>query len=574
MSWPFKLAVALQEFSASVPAPAASASSNSCTNRCGCKCKCCSGYIQKYVNFDAEATASGGPVQKMVRFSTADMMLLLRVAQSCEHFWSNQYYKVDLLPDYKALGAAFEAQESAINVAQLEQIVDTITTGYRRAVAKLRDTEAHAALRPTAAAPCFPGLRCSCADCALMPWRRLQQLEAHQWLHKPSDNWHCRLCYRRYFIQHTLLSHLSRRTRRDEVGQLLENEAYKLMLSAQQQQEQAEQQERSARVEQLHVRMPKGTHLDFVSESEVRVPPAPRKRCKLTACPKCSHSYLHSYSHQLHMQRQHAMMQSTRRWQCPSCPRSFRTRRIYLKHLKSVRDACRLRVRRFKCSRCKWRFQLECSLRPHVAQAHVRNYSCLICNLPSQSRCCDRHSREEARVAVGEHMRQRRLELGHPPPPERKKPFKVVCSTCQKEFPNRFLLNIHVNRVHLKRKDFICETCGKSFWSRKEIEEHRRKVHLMADTIFCELCSLTIKEKGNYQRHCDSIRHVTNLAKSKGITLVEKPVSKGPPIYCKCCDRTLKGPSTFYHHCKTKKHKRRAAEQDQKPDHVDNVLNY
>lgn len=563
----------MQHFSASLPAPVVTASNSSCSSDCSCNCKCCSGLIQKYVSFDEEATSSGGLVQKMVRFSTTDMMRLLRVAQSCENFWSNKYHKVDLLSDYKALGAAFEAQPSATNIAQLEQIMDTITSGYRRAVAKLNDSESCTALRSTAAAPIIPGLRCGCEDCAQMPWRRLQQLEAHQWQHKPSDNLHCRLCYRRFFLQHNLLSYRTRRTKRDVAGPLLENETYKLMLSVQQQQELAEQLEQLPLVEELHVRMPRDSYSNYVLESKVRVPPAPRKRCPLSACPQCNHSYPYSYSHQLHRQKQHAISQCNRRWHCTSCTRNFHTRRIYMQHLQRVRNACRLRLRRFKCSSCKGRFQLERSLRAHVALAHMRSFSCLICKLPSQSRCCDKHSREEAREANRARMQRRRLELGLPPRPEPKLPIRAACSICQKEFLNTFLLNIHVKRIHLKQKDFICETCGKEFYCKKEVYEHVRKVHLKNDSVYCEPCGVTIKEKSNYMRHCDSIRHVEMLAKLQGDlpnnSPVEKHVPRGPVHYCEACDRTIKGHAAFRHHCETKFHKRNSTQNKQKVDNVD-----
>ncbi|XP_017868985.1 PREDICTED: zinc finger and BTB domain-containing protein 48 [Drosophila arizonae] len=572
MSWPCKLAVALQHFSASLPVPtvtANSSSSSSCTNACTCKCKCCSGLIQKYVNFDEEATSTGGPVQKMVRFSTADMMRLLRIAQSCENFWSNQYYKVDLLSDYKALGAAFGAQANTVNVAQLEQIMDTITSGYRRALAKLSDRESRTALRPTAAAPSFPGLRCGCEDCAQLPWCRLQQLEAHQWQHKSQDNWHCRLCYRRYFLQHTLLSHRSRRVKRGEAGTLLENESYKLMLLEQRQREVSENQEQSV----LHVPMLNDNQSDFKLEMNAQLLRLSRKRLSrtLAACPQCNRNYLHSYSHQLHIRKHHVTPDSSRRWYCFSCTRSFLSRRIYLQHLRRVRVACRLRLRRFKCSSCRWRFQLERSLRAHVAVAHIRSFSCLICKLPSQSRCCDKHSPEEARAANCARMQRRRLELGLSPQPDPKAPTKVACDMCEREFQNSFLLNIHVKRIHLKQKDFICETCGRGFYCKKEVYEHVRKVHLMHDSVYCEPCGVTIKEKSNYMRHCDSIRHVEMLAKLARLqgelpadVPLQKHVPKGPLHHCESCDRTIKGHAAFRNHCETKFHKRNLERKQEK----------
>ncbi|KAL7738127.1 hypothetical protein ACLKA6_006471 [Drosophila palustris] len=547
MFWPGKLAVALQNFSASVPSQAepAATENKSCSNSCECKCKCCHGSVQKFVSFDAEATTAGGAVQKMVRLSTSDLLLLLRTAQSRENFWTNQYYKVDLRLDFEALSAAFGVNGKATNLAQLEQIMNTVTSGYRRALARLSGSEAHGALRPMAVAQSWTGLRCSCTDCGMLPWSKLKQLETHQWVHKPSNNWHCCLCYRRYFIQHTLLSHLSRRTKRDEPGELLENVNYKQLMMTQRQQEQMEQQ--SVQVEQL----PKGNRM----ESEL-----PLKRSSAQSC----------------LRQHHSMTQSSRRWQCASCTRSFSSRRVYLQHLRRVREACQLRLRRFKCSSCKGRFQLEISLKQHVAQAHVRSFRCLICKLPAQSRCCDAHSPEECRAAIRERMEQRRQEQGRPPRPARKSPTAIVCAVCQKEYRNSFLLNIHMKRIHWKQADFICDQCGKAFYSKKEVQEHIKKVHLKTESIYCEPCGLTIKERGNYMRHCDSIRHVeqlTKLAKLQGKlppdAVIKKHVPKGPIIYCEPCDRHIKEYANYRKHCDTKKHKRKLIEHEKSIKLVD-----
>lgn len=502
----------------------------------------------------------------MALLSTRNLFLLLSTAQSRENFWSNQYYKVDLRSDFEALAAAFSVEEKTINYAQLEQIMNTITSGYRRAFIKLSMTEAHGALRPKSVAQSFKGLRCSCTDCTMLPWKKLEQLETHQWVHTPSDNWHCSLCYRRYFIQHTLLSHLSRRTKRDVAGEFLENVTYKQLMETQQQQE---LQKGSTQVEQLNVRLSKRHHLDYVAETETRVQPTSRKRRSLSKCVYCDHIYRYSFSHQLHMRQSHSPMHYSPRWQCYSCSRSFRTRRTYVQHLQRVRQACHQRLRRFKCSSCKRRFQLERSLKQHVAIAHSRSFRCLICNLPSHGRCCDAHSAEECRAAI----RKRRQEQGRKPRPPRSSSSKVVCNFCQKKYSTPFLLNIHMKRVHLKQADFICDQCAKAFYSNAGVQEHIKRVHLKTETVYCEPCNLTIAERKNYLRHCDSIRHVEQLrklAKIKGElppdAVVEKHVPKGPIIYCEPCDRHIKDYVNFRSHCKTQKHERKLAEQQMRKD--------
>ncbi|KAH8418296.1 hypothetical protein KR222_002993, partial [Zaprionus bogoriensis] len=516
MNWPGKSGVAAQYFGAHLPA--AAAERVACSTDCTCKCKCCRGLVQKYIDFDAaDAGTSAASVQKMVRFSTSDMLQLVHVAQGLENFWSNQYYKVDLLPDFKVLSAVFGAQR-APNAAQLAQIMDTITTGYRRAVARLSASEACAVVRPKAAAASYPGLRCDCEHCELLPWRNLKQLQAHQSQHKLSDNFHCCLCYRRYFIQHALLSHLSRRSKGSETGPLEENASYKQLQAQQLQQEQLEQAETpAAQVEKLDVLMPMANYLDFEAElGEERVPPAPRKLCLSNGCARCGHVYMYSFSHQLHMRQHHTPVR--RRWHCASCTRCFRTRRVYLQHQRCVRASRLKRLHRYKCSLCWQSFLLKSSIRTHMAQVHVRSYTCLICKQPAPTRCCTAHGAEQAKAALRQHLERLRVLYGRPKPRSGPKPGtkarpKPSCSQCQRQFPNNFLLGIHVKRVHLKQADFTCDQCGRTFYSRKEVQEHIRKVHLVSDSVECKVCGVIIKDRGNYQRHCESVRHLEALNK-------------------------------------------------------------
>ncbi|XP_022220266.2 uncharacterized protein LOC111072599 isoform X2 [Drosophila obscura] len=276
MSWPGKLLITFENFTAGLPAltnDKSATSTTPCPSSCDCQCKCCRGFSQKYVAFNGEPVTSpsiAGDVQKMMRFSTVDMMLLLQSAQTCDNFWTNNFYKANLHEDYKVIGDAFTSRRRQVDLSKLVGIMDTITTGYRRAVGLLCGAEAHGALRPRAVAPSYPGLRCGCLDCEKWPWRTLQQVEAHQRVHNMSDNWHCRICYRSYYLQHMLSSHMKRNVRRGAFGQLMENETYKQLLEDQRQQE-VELNQSPAKVQEMiiSIPIPQGVHLDFFKELRV-----------------------------------------------------------------------------------------------------------------------------------------------------------------------------------------------------------------------------------------------------------------------------------------------------------------
>ncbi|XP_034652875.1 zinc finger protein 728 isoform X1 [Drosophila subobscura] len=557
MSWPGKLLITFENFTAGLPALTNDKSATVCPSSCDCQCKCCRGFSQKYVAFNGEPVSSSstaGDVQKMMRLSTVDMLLLLHSAQARDNFWTNNFYKANLQEDYQAIGDAFASRRRQVDLGKLEAIMDTITAGYRRAVGLLRGAEAHGELRPSAVAASYPGLRCGCLDCEKWPWRTLQQVVEHQREHNVSDNWHCRMCYRSYYLQHMLSAHLKRDVRRDGFGQLMEDETYKQLLKDQKKLEVESFQSRP-KVQEMIISTPEGVHLDF--EKELRVGLLKRKRCYLSNCPRCNHEYHFPFSHQLHMRRHQEQRKNTTR-SCPTCWRSFRTRVCLLKHQKRARLVCRLRYRPFKCRSCRWRFQMWSALKSHVLRLHQRRKPCLICQMPTVSRCCCSHSAKECRDAIKKHREMLRLQRG-PPKVDRKQP-KPVCGICSQELSNNFLLKVHMNKKHLHRRDFSCEICGLAFYSQGLMQVHRKAVHLMTKKIHCEVCDLTIKDKSNYKRHCQSQRHLDQLVKAskeRCETLEVKPFKSqrsGVAVHCETCNVTLKG--DINQHLQTIKHKR------------------
>ncbi|KAH8308648.1 hypothetical protein KR059_000104 [Drosophila kikkawai] len=517
MSWPGKLLIIYENFTNDLPPLQIGQKPTGCPTPCSCKCKCCRGFSQKYVAFNGESddpsssAASGGDVQKMMRFRSADMLLLLQAAQLRDHFWTNQYFKVDLQEDYAAISEVFAAQKINISMEKLAEILDTVTSGYRRAISQLTTAEAQGALRPKKAGLFFPGLRCSCSKCEYLPWRKLQDVEDHQKEHRFSDNFHCRICYRRFYLQHSLTAHLIRKIggRRPSSEELMANESYKKLLLAQRSQELEEPEQAPAQVEDIVLAVPKHLRLDY--EEENRSPIRGRIRLMLTLCPLCDQEYRFSFSHQLHFMKNHKRTQSDpETFPCYNCNRSFLTRKSLRKHQKRVRKTCHLRYHPFKCPKCRSRFQLAATRNSHVARIHDRKKLCLICKVPTVARCCSDHTPRECREAIKKHREKVRELRGLDKKPQAPKP---MCQHCDQSFPNTFLLREHLNKKHLQQRNFTCEICGAAFYSQGKMQVHRKAVHLMMHVTHCETCNLTIKAKDNYLRHCRSKRHQDELRK-------------------------------------------------------------
>ncbi|KAH8348591.1 hypothetical protein KR084_008955 [Drosophila pseudotakahashii] len=519
MSWPGKLLTTYKDFTDDLPALRIDKKTEGCSGFCNCKCKCCRGFAEKYVAFNGENVlgsefpnqfSEGDDIQKIMRFRSKDMLLLLQAAQLRDNFWTNRYYKDDLQEDYQAILNVFKEQKREVQLETLVAILDTVSSGYRRAVSQLSAQEAQGALRPKLAAIILPGLRCVCFKCEHLPWKKLQDVEDHQWTHRYSDNFHCMICYRRFYLQHSLTSHLSRKTgETSKPEDLYENERYKRLLEKHKLRERGELQISPATVEDIVV--PVSTNHELYFKMETTLPVQNRKTSIHTKCPLCDQKYGFSFSHQLHMVKHRRHRLKPKLFQCSYCHRSFLTRKFLRKHQSKVRISSNLRYRPFKCRNCPRRFQLWSTLKSHIIQMHTRRNLCLICQLPTLSRCCQAHTAKECREAIKKH--REKLRLRGPRRGGCKKKPKPKCEICGKEFANKFFLTEHLNKKHFNRRNFTCEICGANFYSQGTMQTHRKSVHLLIQTVKCEVCDLTIKSKGNYLRHLKSQSHKDNSLK-------------------------------------------------------------
>ncbi|XP_017061835.1 zinc finger protein 595 [Drosophila ficusphila] len=524
MSWPGKLLVTYENFTSDLPALEIGKRTKGCHSFCQCKCKCCGGVREKYVAFDGENVidsefsnefSGDDDVQKIMRFRSSDMLVLLQVAQLRDHFWTNQYFKVDLQEDYEAIAKALELQNRKFDLKRLAEILETVTSGYRRAVSQLSGQESQGALRPKMRALVLPGLRCDCIKCEQLPWKKLQDVEDHQRSHTYSDNFHCQICYRRFYLQHSLTSYFSRNVGPKNFGteELQENLRYKRILKSLKSREREQTELRYAKIEDIV--MPVYKDLKMYLREETGPSLQKRKTTRHTKCPICNEKYGFSFSHQLHMVKHRRDCDDITLYPCSYCNRSFRSRKFLSKHHKRVRMSSNIRYRPFKCQDCPSRFQLWSVLKTHITRIHERKKPCLICQLPTLGRCCFNHTVEECREAVKKHREKLRRINGPPKAGCKKKP-RPVCEICGMDFANKFFLREHLNKKHLHRRNFTCEMCGARFFSQGTMQTHRKSVHLLIQTAECDVCNLTIKSRANFLRHCKSKRHKKELLKLNG----------------------------------------------------------
>ncbi|XP_057307367.1 zinc finger protein 510-like isoform X2 [Hydractinia symbiolongicarpus] len=74
------------------------------------------------------------------------------------------------------------------------------------------------------------------------------------------------------------------------------------------------------------------------------------------------------------------------------------------------------------------------------------------------------------------------------------------CQVCQRGFTTKGSLELHVDAVHLKKKEFGCSLCGRLF-SRKHILKVHLAMHYGKRDFACSTCGKTFLQKSNLNRH-------------------------------------------------------------------------
>jgi len=78
------------------------------------------------------------------------------------------------------------------------------------------------------------------------------------------------------------------------------------------------------------------------------------------------------------------------------------------------------------------------------------------------------------------------------------RPFK--CITCDKNYPQQFMLNAHVKKSHMP-KTVPCTQCSFMGINVTDVERHRRRRHPASPKFTCEICSEDFVDKDALMAH-------------------------------------------------------------------------
>lgn len=147
----------------------------------------------------------------------------------------------------------------------------------------------------------------------------------------------------------------------------------------------------------------------------------------------------------------------------------------------------------------------------------------------------------------------------------------IRCHICSKLMKSGRQLELHVNAVHRKKKDFVCSECGTSFGWKNLLTEHQRKAHSIGgpvEEVACSECGRRLKTKRGLLEHLWSSHRValqvTRLKKcrfcEKSFTTMQKLTEHerrhtgDRPYPCELCDYASNTRGNLTHHMK-RKHK-------------------
>lgn len=166
---------------------------------------------------------------------------------------------------------------------------------------------------------------------------------------------------------------------------------------------------------------------------------------------------------------------------CPHCGKNFKKFSEVHRHIK-----IHLNKRSYVCSTCGKAFNSDTTLRSHKIGVHGNpsdwKHVCEYCE-----------KRFPKRNALMIHVRRHIGEKEH------------FCNTCGKAFLDKFTLETHY-AMHTDEKSFECALCGNRYKYSASLRMHRRKVHKMgkeikAETYMCDMCGKQYASRSPLKRH-------------------------------------------------------------------------
>lgn len=224
---------------------------------------------------------------------------------------------------------------------------------------------------------------------------------------------------------------------------------------------------------------------------------------KKYACTVCSKSFTRLYSLRYHM----AKHTDTRKYLCAKCGKSFHTSNGLKQHLISHKD-----VAQFKCGFCHKTYKSRQSLKEHFRVAHSSNRMLFVCVT-----CGKRFTaRSTLKMHIKTHNGERQFACSNCPKTytrasylrahslvhtgqEKPRPFSCSHKDCERRFPTKHSLRVHIAHTHTSERPHKCNICSKGFATTTGLKIHIESHSNME--VMCNICGNKLKNKRVLQKH-------------------------------------------------------------------------
>ena len=221
-------------------------------------------------------------------------------------------------------------------------------------------------------------------------------------------------------------------------------------------------------------------------------------------CSICN-EYRVEHQIKLHVKSIHFKVQP--KHQCTICGKMFHQNSTLKAHMADVHLKNKIR----ECKECGEKFQTYSKYEYHKSTVHSKErHICEECgkDFPSKglltNHATSTHSDKTHICAdCGKGFKTEYYLKGHRLTHSERK-FNCTVPGCDKKFPSKRNVRIHIKNTHLKRESFTCDKCPKEFKTKFSLNKHIGVSHL-GKMLKCKFCDYEAKYENSLKIHIDSV---------------------------------------------------------------------